>query len=466
MLYLMIIMVVVFSAIIGLIVKIILDKSNSRYEITWKEYLITMVVISFLAAPGVIKIGWEFAKSNKMTYREYWNGWEERAIKRCIECERDGSCEHCYDCDPYIVMVNYPCNCDDKGNCSTCTRPETHYHSCPYVDMETDYVVKTTLGDYTIASNRFPDNPQQHRWRKSESIPQGVINRAGVGAPSFWTEAKSRIEEKVPGPVTKRMNYKNYIYASDNTILKQYSGEVKKFLDLNLFPKIQSGVFQFYHANKVHFVGFKPKDASGWQKKLEYFNAALGSKLQGDLYLVIIQNALISKNPDEYAIALKAYWQNIEQFGKNAFSKNGIAILLGTADGETVSWARAFTGMPLGNEELAVAVMGNLKGAVLDSENLLGDIQRFSSKRGNKGKLEDIIFGLTEESTKFRRISMSAQDKDDVGLGFLYLMSEIRPTDTQQIILVIIALLLCGSGWTVSVFVGVRNFRRRYKQQY
>ncbi|MDP2598829.1 MAG: hypothetical protein Q8P49_03305, partial [Candidatus Liptonbacteria bacterium] len=177
---------VVLSAVAGLIAKFCLDRSDRLEEITWKEFAIGMMVIVFLVAPGVTKIGFEIAKSNLVEYNEYWNGWELRAVRQDITCTRDGSCEHCYNCDPYTVIVPYSCNCDNKGNCQTCFRTETHYHSCPYVDVEMTYVVRTTLGEYVIGAHRFPDNPQAHRWRKSEDIPYSVTQRAGVGAPPFW----------------------------------------------------------------------------------------------------------------------------------------------------------------------------------------------------------------------------------------------------------------------------------------
>lgn len=458
-------MSVVTSAVTGIAIKLILDRTQNPYEITWKEYAIVMVVISFLAAPGSVKLGWELAKTNKLTYGEYWNGWEVEAIKKQIECERDGDCECEYDCDPYIVMMPYSCNCNDKGSCSTCYRPETRYHSCPYVDVETDYIVRTTIGEYLIGNNRLPDDPQKHRWRKNESIPESVIRNAGTGPHPFWVEAKKRLDKNLPGPVTKRVDYENYIYASDRTILKQYSGEIKKFSSNNLLPNIQSGISQFYYANKVYFVGFRPKEADEWQRKLSYFNAALGRRLQGDLHLVIIQNELILNNPDEYAIALKAHWQNNERFEKNAFSKNAIAVLIGTIDGRTISWARAFTGMPMGNEELSTAVVGKFKGLALDPGIVIGDVQGVLSKKvisekHGKGVLEDIVFGISEEETKFRRVSMKAKDRGDNGGGFLYLMTEIKPTSNQQILIVILTFVFCCFGWIAAVFIGDRAYHR------
>src|SRR5205814_1305597 len=128
-------------------------------EITWKEYGIGMALISVIIAPGVTKIGWEKVRSDTVSFNEYWNGWEIAAIREDIPCTRDGPCAHEYDCDPYIVMVPY--SCGTEKNPSTCYRPETRYHDCPYVSNEFSYYVKTTLGDYTISTSRFPEKPQE-----------------------------------------------------------------------------------------------------------------------------------------------------------------------------------------------------------------------------------------------------------------------------------------------------------------
>jgi hypothetical protein len=178
--------------------------------------------------------------------------------------------------------------------------------------------VQTTLGEYEIASHRFPDNPQANRWRQSKSIPEGTISNAGVGAPSFWLKVKERIDAKTPGPVTKKFSYENYVLASDHTILKEFSKEVERYTKAGLFPDIQGKVYNFYWSEKVYEVGSLPNKGI-WIDKLEKLNAAFGSELQGDVHLVIVNKSI--DNPDEYANALHAYWQNKEKFGVNTLPK-------------------------------------------------------------------------------------------------------------------------------------------------
>ena len=83
-------------------------------------------------------------------------------------------------------------------------------------------------------------------------------------------------------------------------------------------------------------------------------DAALGSTLQGDLHLVIVDAKKIS-DPDNYSNALVAYWLS-PKFGKDALSKNGIVVVLGTSDGKTVDYTYAagadlLTGQTVGHNQ-------------------------------------------------------------------------------------------------------------------
>lgn len=458
----LIFMGVLAAAAAGLAVKYLLDYRQSEKEITWKEYVLGMAGISILVVPGVAKIGWEMVRSDTVSFNEYWNGWELEATKKDIICSRDGPCGNEYDCDPYLV--SYPCNCDDKGNCGTCYR--TEYHSCPYTTFETNYYVHTTLGDYTIATHRFPLNPTQHRWRRSHSIPDGVIQRAGTGEPPFWRAVYDRVRTGRPGPVTARRAYDNYILASDRTILHQYSSAIEKFRQRQLLPDVQFKVHDFYLADKLYLVGFRPSSPQYWQKAVAYLNAALGAELQGDLHLVLVQNEMISSNPDTYTLALRAYWLNKEAQSKNAFAKNGIGIVIGTKDGQTVAWARAFTGMPAGNEALAVAVNNRLKGVAMTSEAVVGNLRgwfktplRVESIHSG-GVLESIIWGFSNPATKFRRYSMGSNNRG-LGGGYFYLMGEIQPKSHQKFWIGFWTFFASGLVWLALAIIGERTYKQR-----
>lgn len=478
--FLVIVFSVIFSALAGLLVKFYFDWDAKRHKdrsyhrgvnfpnITWTEFAIGMLVIALVITPVVGKVGWNLAKQSNLTFNEYWNGWELQTVAPVTKCERDGNCRQTYDCDPYIVPVEYTysCNCDSKGRCQTCTdtRLETRYHSCPYVNKETDYTIKTTLGDYVIAYGRLPDNPQANRWRPSVSVPDYVIRNAGVGAPPFWLAAKARVDSGKPGPITKRAEYENYILASDRTILKQYSSAIEEYKKANLLPPVQSGVYDFYCADKVQFIGFRSVDPKAWQKALGYLNAAFGTELKGDLHLVIVQNETINNNPDKYILAIKSYWQNRAVFERNAISKNSVIVVMGTASGQVVDWTRATTGMPLGNEEMLIAIR-NIKSIPLTPESVIGEVSGkfdFKTKAGVRGEhgngtLEKILWGFDEPQTKFKRVAMTG--KTGAGSGFLYLSNEIDITNWQRFWIIFTIFIMSLGVWVAAVFAADISWR-------
>lgn len=473
----MMILSMIITILIGLITKVILDKSKNENKITIFEFLITSLICCFLITPLVIKVGWEIAKNNKIQFYEYYNGWETNTEIYETVCHKNGSCRHTYDCDPH--QVAYSCNCRQScsgsgsrqscsQSCDTCYR--TEYDNCPYVDKEYDYSVNTTLGSYEIDTHRFPKNPQDHRWRESEDIPESVIENAGVGAPQFWIEVDNRIKDGKPGWMTKIYPYKNFIYASEKNILKQYSGEIQKYKTLGVLPSLSVGVRDFYYADKVYFVGFTTPDKNIWNERLGNLNSAVGSELQGDIHLVLVNSPKVT-NPDEYVIALKSYWQNPIYFGKNSLPKNSIGVVLGT-DGKTVTWARGFTGMPLGNEELVTDIY-SLKGSDFNSMNILGNVKRVKGKGGydtihTLGLLENIIYGYKNKANKFKRVSMEKKDKWDNGSGFVYLMNEIEPDNSTMIGCLILSVILSIIGWVIVAMVDLdsifnkKTLRRRW----
>lgn len=462
---------VISTAIIGLIVRYAMIRFSAKGEITWNEYATAMAVITVVLAPLVAWIGMQIAISNNVTFNQYLNGYEQRTLWQKITCERDGSCEYDYDCDPYEVPVTYECNCysDKNGeHCSTCTRMETRYHHCPYVTEEWTFVIQTSLDEYTIAAHVFPDHPDQHRWRSYEPVPQYIINQAGVGIPSFWASADTRIRAHRPGPVTKRGSYPNYILASDLTILKQYSNAIEELKKQNLLPNISIDVHDYYMANKVHFVGVRPEQngttEAQWQTTVMYFNEELGPKLYGDLHLVLVGDPKIVDRPDEYSQALKAYWQNRKVWNDNALMKNAIVVIVGTRDGKTISWVRATTGMPLGNESM-IEYLDSINHGPLTPEFLLGNLPEQFHPDISKGPhigldttgaIKRIVFGLDSSDTKFRRVSMSGKSANGgIGAGYLYLKNELRPTSSQEHWILFFSILFSSIIWVVAAFTDI-----------
>ncbi len=459
------------TAVVGLVVKYFLDLSDTEQEITWLEYGLALGVILTVMLPLTVKVGWDMAKEANLSFNEYWNGWELQAVAQPITCTRDGPCAWEYSCDPYYVLVTYSCNCDKNG-CDVCTRLERRTHDCPYVKVETTYVVKTTLEDFVIAKHRLPDDPNSHLWR-DRNIPPGVMDAAGVGAPQFWLEAQARCDSGNPGPVTVRRQYDNYLLAADQTILNQYSADIEMYLKAGLLPPVANTVKDFYLAEKVSFVGYKPSDPAAWQQAIGYLNAGLGNELQGDLHLVIVQNDAISLNPDSYLFAIKAYWQDKNVWGDNTLSKNGIIVVLGTNDGESVAWARSITGMPVGNEYLIEYLNhpSTWSGVSLTPEAVLGEVHgQYHLSVENElevralhgsGVLEDALWGISNPLTGFQRVSMTSEESGDVGPGFTYWASQIQPTGGQKWTIGVVAFFVSLLAWVAVALLGER-YRRHW----
>lgn len=449
------------SIVIGLAWKLILDFQQAEGNITWAELAIGGLVVGLLFSAVGVNIGWKIAVNNTTRYNEYWNGWELQTLRQDFACTEDGPCIHEYSCDPYLVPYEV-CSTDSEGHESCNTYYRVEYHDCPYATVESTYVVKTTLGDYTIDNHVFTLSPAE--WRTGNHIPASVQR----GPSLFWLGAKDRIDSGYPGPVTKRNSYDNYILASDTTIFKQYSSQIDAYKAAGVLPDLRRDVRNFYQADKVYFVGFTPTNAPTWQKAHSYLNAAFGTELQGDLHLVIVQSDLVSVNPDAYIIALKAYWQGPD-YGKDAISKNSVIVVLGTKDGSTIAWSRAATGMPIGNEAMLTAIRNHMAGMQLTPEAVLGAVngqfyQKVKSDGttklavegiGDTGALRRIFWGLDDLATKFARVSMSANDTSDNGNGFAYLKDQIRPSFGQQLTIVLVFLFLSVILWGAEAyFVG------------
>lgn len=384
-------------------------------------------IICLITSFAGVKLGTAIAQDNAARYSEFWNGYEKEAVKSSNNCTRDGDCAHTYECDHYWDTETYT-ETDSEGNTVTKTRQVRKHHDCPYATVEIDWVVKTTIGDVTVVSNGFEQDPKV--WdRRSVSLP-GSVHR---GEPALWKAAADRISSGDPGPVTMRKEYKNYILASQSTILKRYEGAIEQYKTLGLLPAPAGAIRDLYHADKLSFVKYAPADDAAWQRGLSKLNAAVGTELLGDLHVVIIDQSAVS-SPDEYAGALSAWWQS-KEFGKEALSKNGIGVVLGT-DGQTVTWARAFTGMPLGNEDMIQDLRSKLEGQALDPATLFGspvasfgegpDYPRGVKVTHGNGVLEQVLWG----PHRFERVCMECDGED--GAGFKYLKEELEPDAGQR----------------------------------
>src|SRR5262249_27215957 len=200
------------SLAVGFALKFMLDRSGSRYQIDNTELAIGSALVALLICPLTAWVGTKLAISSQVTYNENWGGYELKANWGRTTCERDRSCVHHYDCDPYTVEVEcggYEGSGKDRHYVSK-KCPETRYHDCPYTTEEWTFTVDTTIDPVTVASHNLPTNPDLHRWRSYKSVPSSIES----GIPQFWSECKARLDRNEPGPVTMRKEYENYVLAS------------------------------------------------------------------------------------------------------------------------------------------------------------------------------------------------------------------------------------------------------------
>lgn len=394
--------------------------------------LMGVIIISGIN-PAVYSVGKNIYQNETSRFNEYWNGFETAAYKKDVTCVRDGSCVHTYDCDPYKVLVTKTRTVSDgKGGTTTetYTEWETRYHQCPYSTQETSYYVDSTIDTFTIAKSLMTGD----QYRAGRSIPGGKQTD-----PVAWLEAKDRVESNQPGPVTAVKNYKNFILASQDEFYAKYSDQIDTLKEKGLIRPPAQGVHSVYYADKAYNFGSKlaPDAFIKLKNDVAYLNGAVGGELQGDLH-VVFTSADVEVGKDDYLNTLMAYWQS-EEMERNAISKNAIVVVMGiSADGKTVEWAKAETGMPVGNEGMAVAIASAFKDVPVD-DKLIGrpsyDIGSGAVKH-SEGMLETILWG----DNGFERVSMSSNDEDDNGTGYDYLLAGINP-----------------EGWAL-FFIGFVNF--------
>lgn len=475
----------IFYIILGVILAacgvIVYLMGRETINLTW---VTALSVAGVLLTLPIYPIWTAIAKDADQTFYEYWNGSEISVDSHSITCYRDGSCQNTYNCDPYIVYETEYYT-DSEGKRQSRTVPVTKYHSCPYSSEETSYSISTTLGGYNLGTFMTGEE-----FRFGMGIPGGRVTEP----PALWTEAQARIANGNPGAVTQINPYKNYILASDVTLFKEYSEVIEDYNSENLLPIPANDVYDLYKANKLYNVGVDYVDGEKLNIDLQYLNAAVGSKLHGDLHIVMV-DAEKAGDPTTYTNALNAYWTS-KEVGKHAIAKNTITIVVGvekykqtvkpqsestdeesTGDTEVVpgteeqdsvveeetiatgtpvvAWAKSFTGMPIGNETLMTQISSDLKGEVID-ENFIGSAKfdvNTSEYDIKDGKVSDLIFGVNE----FQRMSMTGSDSDDKGSGFSYLSEDWAPDEGTMIWIHIVSSLVFIICLFAAVMVGLNR---------
>lgn len=386
-----------------------------------------------IAGPATWAIATTIMKNDEQTFQEFWGGYESGTSFTTQQCERDGYCRNEYKCDPYLYTYTETYT-DSKGKTKTRTKTETRYHDCPYSSQETTYTIGTTLGDYSAGT--FMTGPQ---YRGDRAIPGGQVTEP----PAVWSAAKNRVDSGQPGGVFKQSAYKNYILASETSILKRYSADIDRYKADGLLEPIEKSLHDIYQMQKVQFLGnpaISEAQRGELSKDAMYLSAALGTEAQGDLRMVFVDaNKVKRAEAEKYGLTLMAYWQSAEM-AKFATPKNAVIVIVGvdTEDGKPVAdWTRAYTGMPVGNERLTADIKSKLTGEVIDDKFIGRPVLLPGAENITKtgGILESALFG----PNKFERISMDAVDEGDIGSGFEYLGAGWEPDAGQQTLIFILS---------------------------
>lgn len=455
-----------FALFFGYLLKKYFEQSHWDKSITKTEFIFCTAVISLIIIPLTMYLGWQTAKSGQLDYTQNLNGWELKATRQDIKCQKNGSCKWGYDCDSYQVTVYYDCNCqqDKQGNqsCDRCSKQETRWNTCPYVAYEYTYKVDTTLGTYTIAENRLPVNFESHRYvpreyrdSSNKLVPVSVQNNAGIGDPPEWKKAYDRLNSGRPGPVTKQGVYKNFILASDQNIFIPFSGDVSDFKKNNLLPDLKYDITEPYSVNRLYLVGvsFPEEDKRIWEDEVSYLASLMGTELQSDFILVLTSSSEINSNPEAYALSLRAYWSNKQVFGNKTLAKNALVVIIGTDNSRNVLWARGLTLMPRGNEYLFEVLKTRLTGNPVDVGSLLGRARvAFTSPSTpplvpvyDSGLIQDLVFGRTDPSSRFTRVRMSF---------YSYLEGEVVIPFADKVWIQVVGFILSGLAWVAALVIG------------
>ena len=492
---LIVVIAAVFIALaMGLVIKAILDRTQSDNQISWLEFAIVAVVMAVIITPTTMFVGKKLSVNNIVTYEQFLNGVETRANDIVTTCfaghsgtsasAGQSNCDHSYISGSYTWMETYYVQvCTGSGDNQSChqeprQRPESAYIYTPYATREHHYTIESSFGFKANSTYHFSESYlDEHPVAYGNKEVPGDLPK---GPPKSWVESKQHLDAGDPLPVTALGKYDNYILASDDAVLKEYSSDIETYREAELLPDFAANITQNpiggrnnSHADKVAFVGTAVTDEAAWQKSVMQFNAALGLQLQGDLHVVVVSDSVVTaNNAVNYTRALKAHWQDASVYGKRALAKNAIVLVLGT-DGSTVTWAQSTTGMPFGNELMAQYVQDWLPGTALNPQAIFGSPRTVLRSAGDmdhpekmdpdltlstpRGAFEKIVF----EDAPFARASMSCNDDGDGCVGFANLVDTIEPHTWQKVVMVLITSFIAGVLWCIAGVVSLGETSRK-----
>lgn len=171
------------------------------------------------------------------------------------------SCSHSYTCNCRS------CNCDSKGNCSTCC--DTCYeHFNDY-----DWDVYTSNGE-TVTIDR--------------------IDRQGTSEPPRFTSTK------MGEPTSLTHAFTNYVKGSPGTLFR-HQGLKEKYA--GSIPAYPQHVYDYWHLDRLVTAGVSVSDARAWNRELSRINANLGHPKQVNIIVVLAKN-----KPHDWYYAVEEAW--------------------------------------------------------------------------------------------------------------------------------------------------------------
>lgn len=427
------------------------------YSISRTEFVLCLLVIGIVVAPLTSYIGDKMSIAQQIEgFHEFWNGSVTDAGVSVTQCTEDGPCAHEFDCHPYEDGY-YETYTDANGDTQSRYVSRTSYRDCPYVTVEYTYWITTNIHDEPLIVDGSVLDVNPVVWDPSEGRGIPGVQR---GPSEEWSRTRAALDAGNAPPVTKTNDYSNFVIASQDDTFKEFSTSIDRYRKAKILPSHTVGVpenddptFGGLKATKFQFVGLPVQP--GWNDALSDLNARLGPVMQGDMHVVAAKASLVD-NADEYTSALVAYWQSL---GKWGIAKNSINLVLGVSDdGNEIKWARAETGMPLGNEEMETSLKLRLDGTPFTVENVFGDT--IATPAAN-GKLkytwsENAIVPKTIfKDFPFKRACMQTCDGDGDGDGFVYLGDQVESNLSfpAYLLMWFICTLIAAGLWAVCATV-------------
>jgi hypothetical protein len=219
--------------------------TGGRYQITWKEFLIQVAVVSILMTGGYFA-----ARYQATSDTEIWNAQVESKDHQRV------SCSH-----------SYPCNC----------RPVSCGKNCTTVHCDTCYEHLYDVSWYVYTTAK-------------ESFEIDRVNRQGTDEPPRWTAVR------LGDPTALPHSYTNYIKANPWSLLNK-TDEGTQFA----LPPYPLSLYDYHYVDRfVHTELFH--NALEWNHDLQLLNSSLGVDKQVNIVIVV------TKESESFSHALQNAW--------------------------------------------------------------------------------------------------------------------------------------------------------------